>query len=72
MEKSYYIHFFSDLPIQPPKINQLIEDILVMSRTQENIAPRLNKLTTASRILIKFLKTKVNIPETLYKTTMNN
>ncbi len=71
-EKSYYTRFFSNLPIQPPKIEIYIQEILAESRTPETIALRLEKLVYVSRIVLRFIKTKIDIPNDLYRNMMNN
>ena len=71
-EKSYYTRFFSNLPIQPPKIDIYIQEILAETRTPDTIALRLDKLVSASRIVLRFLKGKVDIPDDLYRVMMNN
>ena len=71
-EKSYYSRFFSNLPVQPPKIDIFIQEILAESRTPDTIALRLEKLVRTSRITLQFLKTKVDIPDDLYREIMNN
>lgn len=71
-EKSYYARFFSNLPVQPPHIDELIQEILAEARTQETVASRLHKLVHASRVLISFVTKRINIPDDLYCEIMNN
>ena len=71
-EKSYYIRYFSNLPIQPPHIEQVIKEILSKERTQNTIASRLNLLRLASRNTISYAKKHVDIPDDIYREIMNN
>ena len=71
-EKSYYTRFFSNLPVRPQKIDIFIQEILAESRTPDTIALRLEKLVDTSRLLLRFLKDKVDIPDDLYREMMNN
>lgn len=71
-EKSYYISFFSNLPIQPLNIDRYIDEILQMPRNKDSIMERLDKLVSLSRMLLKFIKERISIPEDLYRYVMNN
>lgn len=71
-EKSYYIEYFSNLAVQPAKIDESINEILLAPRTPYTIATRLNKLRDLSRELIKFVNSQIELPNNIYNEIMNN
>lgn len=70
-EKSYYISFFSNLPIQPDNFDEKIKHILLFSRKKEDFCKRLRFVISLAKETVSFAEKQIEIPENIYDFHMN-
>lgn len=70
-DKSYYIKFFSHLPLQPEYFDERVKEVLEMERTNASLPLRLTKFRELSKCVISYVEQLIEIPENMYEAYMN-